>query len=75
MVERHGTLSGYVTDGCRCEPCCAAYSTYRGHKTRVPRTEGAFKVPPDFKGHGVIRCLVCGVPVRDHSLLVSCAER
>jgi hypothetical protein len=26
--ERHGTIRGYTTHRCRCEPCKAAWATY-----------------------------------------------
>jgi hypothetical protein len=33
-TTRHGTLAGYTTDGCRCQECCAANTTYRTTRYR-----------------------------------------
>lgn len=41
VKRRHGTLTGYSNDGCRCEPCSDAYRAYyqarRAKKQSQPR--------------------------------------
>lgn len=60
MSGRHGTLSGYTHDACRCAECRAAYARYR----KARRQEVRGKVPPG--GHGAsgydnygCRCRIC----------------
>ena len=47
--SRHGTHSGYVAYGCRCEPCKAAKSKYDKTRSRRLKQEG---LSPDSKKHG-----------------------
>jgi len=56
----HGTVSGYIYWGCRCEPCTQARRDYYGHQVR------AEYVAEKWKDHGAsaykrrgCRCDVC----------------
>ena len=35
VKRRHGTLTGYSNDGCRCEPCSDAYRAY--YRARIAK--------------------------------------
>lgn len=68
---RHGTVTGYTTDACRCEPCRAAIRTYSATRLAKRRTErvllGGRLYAPNAPVHGTpstytgwaCRCLPC----------------
>lgn len=53
--------------------CFRHYKEQRREKIRASEQGRQRNQPPDFPGLGRIRCDACGEPLRDHSLMETCA--
>lgn len=68
----HGTLSGYIHDRCRCEPCTDA-NRIQGKKRRDQKRRYAIygritKIPPEER-EARRSCLICRTPLKGHPLV------